>query len=82
MPPRYTIEEQERFAPNDEYLPRLLAAEERGDEAEAHRWRQKLIVPLDYLEFLKEHAGADFIRSEGLNISEATRVYGPDWLDQ
>lgn len=78
----YTKEDLERFKANHALLKKLADAEARADEAaEDEIWRQ-IVIPAESLLATKLSFGADWIRREGLNTSEAERKWGKDWLDR
>ena len=78
----YTPQELARFSANDEILGKLQEARATGDhEAEKAFFRQ-LVIPAVSLLMMKENLGSDYIKDEGLNTSEAERVFGKDWLER
>ncbi|MBF0250775.1 MAG: hypothetical protein HQL35_09135 [Alphaproteobacteria bacterium] len=76
----YTRADLERFAGNDDILPKLLDAERAGDEATAAALRKRMIYPAESLLAARDAMGPEWIIKEGLNCSEAERKYGKDWL--
>lgn len=78
----YSEQELERFAPNDAILPQVLEAEARGDKALARELRKKMVIPAESLLMARDVMGAEWIRAEGLNTSEAERKWGENWMDR
>jgi len=78
----YTREELDRFAPNDEIISELIAANKAGDEEMASELRKRLVMPAVTLLVTLECAGAQWIIDEGWDTSEAERVFGPNWLER
>lgn len=76
----FTEADLERFAPNDELIPKLIAAEKRGDEEAADAIRRQIIYPAETLLAIKETEGADWLIQRGWRLDEAERKYGKDWL--
>jgi len=64
------------------YIVESMAAEDAGDEEASNQWLALAEIPAHALMACKKSAGADFIRSLGLNTADADRVYGPGWLDE
>ncbi len=61
-------------------LARKLEAEGKKDEA--HEIAMKIPLAPHLAMALKEVCGADYVRNEGFNLSEAEAEYGKDWLDK
>jgi hypothetical protein len=70
---------EERLAICDEFLVRRRT----GDKEEASTWfRTKMPMYPWQAKLMKEKVGADFLRSQGYNLSEAEAEFGPGWLDK
>lgn len=78
----YTKEDLTRFKGNHEIFRKMREAEARGDEAAEEELFRQLVLPAESLLAAKEAMGADWVRQEKLNTSEAVRKYGKDWLDR
>lgn len=78
----YTAADLERFAPNDEVLPKVLDAEMRGDEAAACELRRQMIYPAESLLMIRDVLGAEWLRKQGWDTSEAERMWGKAWMDR
>ncbi|GHU15148.1 hypothetical protein FACS1894163_00880 [Spirochaetia bacterium] len=70
---------EERLAIDHEFIVRRRT----GDKEEASAWYRAKIPMLPWLaKLMKEKVGADFLRSQGYNLSEAEAEFGPGWLDK
>jgi hypothetical protein len=70
---------EERLAINKESLV-LLKAGKREEAMALHRRKAPMLPWL--AKIMKEKVGADFLRSQGYNLSEAEAEFGPGWLDK
>lgn len=78
----YTKEDLKRFKGNHEIFRKMREAEARGDEAAEEELLRHLVIPAESLLASKLSMGAAWLRAQGLNMSEAERKYGKDWLDR
>ncbi|GHT56188.1 hypothetical protein FACS1894109_04390 [Spirochaetia bacterium] len=70
---------EERLAIDHEFFVRR----QTGDKEEASAWHRAKIPMFPWLaKLMKERVGADFLRSQGYNLSEAEAEFGPGWLDK
>lgn len=69
-----------RLAHNAELLPQLNAAIAAGDFQAAERLIRKSQPTAGLLLVLKESFGAESV--DGMDTSEAERVFGLDWMDR
>lgn len=62
-------------------IEQILAAGERGDEAEYKRLIRLFPLPAYLAKFAKEQFGKDYVLNMGFDLSEAEERYGANWLD-
>jgi hypothetical protein len=61
----------------------FIAMYESGKEEEALAFHRAKTPMLPWLaKIIKEKVGADFLRQQGYNLSEAEAEFGPGWLDK
>lgn len=83
MPKSYLSEaEKAGLTQNSIYIAESAAADRAGDEDAAWEWLKLADIPADALLSAKHRRGADWVRSTGLKLDSAERVYGKDWLDR
>ena len=78
----YTREELERFACNDRIMTLMLAAGEAGDWEEEKRLLKQMLLPAESCLLLKSTHGVEELRTGGYNLTEAEKLFGPDWLER
>jgi hypothetical protein len=70
---------EEHLAIDKEFIARMKT----GSYEEASAWYRAKAPMLPWLaKIIKEKVGADFLRQQGYNLSEAEAEFGPDWLDK
>jgi hypothetical protein len=70
---------EERLAIDKEFIERMNT----GSYEEASAWYRAKTPMYPWLaKIIKEKVGADFLRQQGYNLSEAEAEFGSDWLDK
>ena len=78
----YTREELERFACNDRIWELYRAAREADDREEEKRLFKQILLPAESCLLLKCTRGAEELRTGGYILTEAEKLFGPDWLER
>jgi hypothetical protein len=70
---------EEHLAIDKEFIKRMRT----GSYEDASAWYRAKTPMLPWLaKIMKEKVGADFLRSQGYNLSEAEAEFGLGWLDK
>ena len=78
----YTRVELERFACNDRIMTLMMAARDAGDREEEKRLFKQMLLPAESCLLLKYSRGVEELRTGGYNLTEAEKLFGPDWLER
>ena len=72
----------ERFACNDRIMDLIVAARDADDWEEEERLFKQLLLPAESCLLLKSTRGVEELRTGGYILTEAEKLFGPDWLER